>query len=69
MFGQRARLGEADDFLPAEAGQALGRQLHAERPEHQGPDEGEQQADRAGQVGIDEGQEVRVVGTLDTDKG
>ncbi|MNR04931.1 hypothetical protein D3C85_1209290 [compost metagenome] len=69
MLGQRGRLGHADNVVPTEAGQALGRQLDAERAHHQGPDEGEQQAHRPGQVGVDKGQEVGVVGALDADEG
>ncbi|MNP78451.1 hypothetical protein D3C76_1760720 [compost metagenome] len=68
VLGQGAGLGEADDIQPAETRQALGRQLHAKWAKYPRPDEGKQEANGARQVGIDEGQEVRVVGALDTDE-
>ncbi|MNT68847.1 hypothetical protein D3C72_2071090 [compost metagenome] len=68
VFGQRCRAGHADDVAPAEAGQTLGRQFDTEWAHHQGPDEGKQQPYRTCQVGVDEGQEVGVVGALDADE-
>ncbi|MNH41787.1 hypothetical protein D3C79_1033490 [compost metagenome] len=68
VIGQTRRLGEADNVAPGETGQAFGCKLSTERPGDQGPDEGEQQADGACQVGVGEAEEVRVVGALDTDE-
>ncbi|MNR30993.1 hypothetical protein D3C85_1484790 [compost metagenome] len=68
VLGQVGRLGHPDNVVPTEAGQALGRQFRAERAGHQGPDEGKQQTDGAGEVGIGEAQKVRVVNALEADK-